>query len=152
MWEIMKLFSTSTHLPHYIKVPAKIFYRWKPILDQLKLYRKWYSTGGRLLFIASDMDWRQNSVSRLLIVCLSVCPSFCLSVCQTYRQTDGRTYVRTDRPTDRWTDGWTDRQTDRPSVCLCPSVRLLFCLSDCSFVLLHPSIHLSNNNARKKNH
>ena len=57
-----------SHLPHYIEACDKIFYRSKPILDQLKLYWKWYSTGRRLLFIASDVGWCQNSVSRLLLV------------------------------------------------------------------------------------
>ena len=38
------VYSRITHLPHYIEAPEKIFYRLKPILDQLKLYRKWYST------------------------------------------------------------------------------------------------------------
>ena len=80
--------------PHYIEAPDKIFYWSEPILDLLKLYRKWYSTGRRLSFIASDLVWRQNSVSHLLIVILwalvpsapqifrpSVCPSICPSVC-----------------------------------------------------------------------
>ena len=30
-----------SHLPHYIEACDKIFYRSKPLLDQLKLYRKW---------------------------------------------------------------------------------------------------------------
>ena len=61
-------FHDFTYLPHYIVVPDKLFYWSKPILDQLKKYWKWYSTGQRLSFIASDLGWRKNSVSRLLIV------------------------------------------------------------------------------------
>ena len=82
----------NAHLPHYFEGPDKIFYRSKPILDQLKLYRKWYSTGQRLLFIASDLGWRQNSVSHLLIVHPSVCltansPPFFLSPVPNYYRT-----------------------------------------------------------------
>ena len=39
------LIALEAHLPHR----DKIFYRSKPILDKLKLYRKWYSTGQRVI-------------------------------------------------------------------------------------------------------
>ena len=58
----------ETHLPHYIEVLDKIFCRLKPIFDRQKLYRKQNATVRRLLFIASDLGWCQNSVSRLLLV------------------------------------------------------------------------------------
>ena len=79
--KVCHLYNT-THLPHYIEAPdKKIIYPSKPILDQLKLCRKWYSTSQRLLLNASALGWCQNSVSSLLIVCPFVCPSIRLSVC-----------------------------------------------------------------------
>ena len=60
--------SFMTHLPQHIEVLDKIFCRSKPILDKRKLYWKGNAASRRLLFIASDLGWRQNSVSHLLIV------------------------------------------------------------------------------------